>query len=272
MPENAIPDEMVKGCSLSLLLNMLITKIPTDIIKLLCTNQNVRIKTLLATNKSLKYTLGLAERSGIFVSSEEWAIAHDADKLREEWFHLSKKTKVEELVRVTTDVIDVAGSMMEKASTLIEDEIAECEVKVKNKCFLNFSPEFQYSSQVKNALVENKSRCNEGISKPSNFLSLLSLYSEGSSRFGDYLESKNCIVGIDPSVDKSIYEGGKYHAESVGTYIQEAAHIGVYPEKYVGLGYSETGTYVKARRYITELMRGNIEFGEIVSRVIGKFK
>ncbi len=220
LPEPKVPERLVSGCALGMLVDYLLVKIPFDFLYY-ARIRPLRVRTLLASLHSLKYTVLLAQQARLEVPPSAHQAVAEGDALRESWFSLKREQQLEGLASLSRSCCQTAGELI----VLVDQAIQ------RNAAPWSFP-------ETMRMVFEHCEQSGELIwVSPPSFLRVLGVYASECPKFAAYLAASGCRVERE-------WEGGawneglRYHARSMMAYGDEAARLGVPAQKYIALGYS----------------------------------
>ena len=276
LPEPKIPEELVAGCALGMLVDYLIVKVPRDFLWI-AWERPLRVRTLLAMLHSFKHTLKLAEQAGFIIDKSSLETISKVDSLRALWFELDSSERLEKLARLCAEICDETGKLITKVDLRLSESIGKLRENSGQEEFaqfhtglFNFTAPWTFKESIKLA-YENYFQNSQLIwTNPLTFSQILAIYADECPQFTQYF----CAQGYKPRLQ---WNGGpwnnglRYHARSMMVYTKSAYSLGVLPQKYIALGYSLSPTPWKVRCYhAIQFFKDKIDIGKIIGRITSK--
>lgn len=244
-----LPEKFLKGVSFGMLVDYLLIKIPVDLVWI-SWNKPLRLRILLAMLHSLKYTFRLAEQSGILVPDDVKTISGKVDTLRKTWFEADQRTQNIPLAEACAEGCKAAAEIIMLANEAINAATQGRYLHLLRQPAPNDTDLFQtiHSWDFNEAMFnshEHYLRSGRVIwQNPRSFMHVLAVYASESTEFKKYLNSKG--FKFKSNWDGGIWgEGLRYHTRAMLAYSESTAKLGVPPQKYVALGYSQPSPLFK---------------------------
>lgn len=245
-----LPEKFLKGVSFGMLVDYLLIKIPVDLLWI-SWNKPLRLRIILAMLHSLKYTIRLAEQSGILVPADVKIISSKVDTLRKTWFDADQMTRnialaeaCEEACMAAVEIIMLANEAINAAAQGRYLHLLRQPAQNDTDLFHTVHP-WEFNKAIFNC-HEHYLRTGRIIwQNPRSFMHVLAIYASESKNFKKYLDFKG--FKLESNWDGGIWEDGlRYHARAMLAYSECTAKLKVPPQKYVALGYTQRPSLFKA--------------------------
>ena len=271
-----ISKELQAGCALGMLVDYLLVKLPSDILRATW-NRPCRVKILLCTLHSFKYTLRLAEQAGIAVPADAIQVIAQVDTLRASWFNLSETEQIAKLAFVSVRVCEAIGMLIAETDTSISQRTnfgnnvhSLIELKSANNYRFCFDSNWTLEHSLQIASEQFSSTGHFSWPCPLSFAQVLAIYADECSAFGDYFRALHISTRIQWDGDRWS-KGLRFHARAMIAYADSARSLGVPAQPYVALGFSFVPTlFERARRFVLSVASGEIGLREACRMIVKK--
>jgi hypothetical protein len=239
LPDPTVPSEFLPGCSLGMLTDYLIVKVPRDFVWISC-ERPLRLRVLLALLHSLKYTFNLAESAGVDSPKDKAQIVWEVDALRKNWFELDAKERLQTLAQLCARICYISGELIQNLNDKImigqKGDVGTLYKPLKKSNQFLFDTSWTYESAINESIKTYKQTGKNAWINPESFLHVLGIYSNELPHFKKYFANYGYKLRF--SWDGGSWNNGlRYHARAMIAYSESAAMLGVPPQKYVALGY-----------------------------------
>lgn len=236
--EPLVPSELLSGCSMGMLVDYLLVKVPRDFIWL-SWERPLRLRILLAMLHSLKYTLKLAETAGIPLNDKTQIIC-EVDDLRVSWFELDSEERLQTLAQLSEKVCSLTGELIqnvnEKIMAGLKGDLVAYPKPQEKLTLFSFDSSWTYESAISKSFNTYRQSGEIEWTNPESFLQVLGIYSDESPLFKKYFAKHGCNPQL--SWDGGPWDKGlRYHARAMIRYSKSTSKLGVPSQKYIALGY-----------------------------------
>jgi hypothetical protein len=224
-----VSKDLKLGLALSHLVDTLITKMPEDLLHY-ALQRPVRLRVVINTLYSMKYTIELAKMAGLGVSTEHEGFAIKVKALRDQWF-VSLADSKNALIYLCSEALRIIEEIQSLTCAKIT---AICRTKGTSTGREVFSS-LQSLAQYWRGYVE--CRHPNHFPVPTEFLDYLGFYRSLAPQMLTSLEKFGKVSDVFCS-DEYYLPGIKCHVRSMAKYAECMIPLGVPPSKYLSLGYS----------------------------------
>jgi len=274
LPMPKIPEEFVSGCTLGMLVDYLIVKVPRDLLWI-AWKRPLRVRLLLAMLYSFKHTFKLAEQAGFTIPESALQTISKVDSLRGSWFEADSSERLETLARLCAEICDEVGRLITQVDIRLSQSMDELGNNLQRPTrrrshadLFDFATFWTYTGAIKSAF-ENYSHTGQvAWISPRSFSQVFGVYANEFPQLAKYLR----IQGCEPKLqwDIGIWNDGlRFHARAMMAYVKSACRLGVPPQKYIALGYSPPPPFWKFIQYNTvRVLKGEISLRKIARRLL----
>jgi ADP-heptose:LPS heptosyltransferase len=251
------------GFALALLVEIFLTKMPEDLF-FYALQTPVRLRVVINTLHSLKYTVRLAELAGINISPEIKKVVSEIDNLRKTW-NSGGNSRYSRLKSLCISACSVLQLILDDCIKLCSEiylpqkpdraVLAENGMSSKNVIY-KFS-ESTFRKYIESGKVPR-------LSHPA-LLSLLSFYKEIEPKLGPTLHQFVALPEIKINNKSCFLEGIKKHVVEMVRYADVMIPMGIPATKYYALGYSPERRDINPKIYISPVRKTKRIFGRILS-------
>ena len=273
LPEPKVPEAYVSGCSLGILVDYLITKVPRDFLWI-AWERPLRLRILLALLHSLKHTVKLAVQAGFAIPERAQQSIAEVDFLRLSWFDTNSSNRLEALSHLCGEVCEIAGELISQVDEAITDLAGLKHSSPRGSCVGNHSDLFRftapwsYEESLRTAFEHYSQSGQFNWSSPLSFLQILAIYADQCPKFAWYLWAHTGYTKL--RWDGGVWKDGlRYHARAMTAYGESATRLGVPAQKYVALRYSPQPSFWRsAHRYAVQVLQGKTSILEGMRRIV----
>ncbi len=259
LPEPEVPEELTPGCSLGMLVDYLIVKIPRDLIWK-AWERPLDVRILLCMLNSLKHTVQLAKQARLFIPKDNWPTLSEIDTLRTHWFDVDPLKRLEMLGELCTKACELAGELISQVDRTITQDLQEIKQRLEPENSDSNHPNifrFIDNWNIKNTMNKAFKRyAYDGQivwDSPLSFSQVLAIYANECPQFGKYLHAKGCHTEL--YWNGGVWNDGlRYHARAMSAYAKATSILGIPPQKYIALGYSEQAFLWKLAQPYAQLL------------------
>jgi hypothetical protein len=277
LPAPKLPEGYVSGCSLGMLVDYLITKVPRDFLWI-AWERPLRLRILLAMLHSLKHTVKLAVQAGFPVSERAQQSIAEVDSLRRSWFDSPSGQRLQALSHLCREICDIAGELLSQVDQVITDLVGRNDVSPPGSGLDNssdlfrFAAPWSYGESLRTA-YEHYSRSGRITwTSPLSFLQVLAIYADHCPEFRRYLWAHTDRIQI--RWDGGAWKDGlRYHARAMTTYGKSMSRLGVPAQKYIALGYAPQSSFWRSiHHHAVQVLQGETSVRDGMRRLASEVR
>lgn len=210
----------------------------------------VRLRVVINTLHTLKYTVMLAELARIPVPSDTWQVVYDVDALRQKWWDFGEE-KYKRLKNLCISACKVLQHILDNCVSLCQ-EICPTQ-------------SFDYSSVLDNGFIQKYSEkalshyYETGVPLKMvhpGLIKVLSLYKELEPKLTPTLEKYGKLPKIQIKNNSIYMKGINKHVKEMTRYGDVMIPLGIPATKYYSLGYSPQNTKRTQSRQVAVMKKG----------------